>query len=77
MFGSCLKDPFNPVVIHKLQIVNYDTNLIQFQGEQNFLYLYSEKIKQKMFIFILYSKSIGRYRYIKPILLANTTNNDT
>ena len=42
MYVSCLEDPPRLVIIDTLQIVNYVTNPIQFQGD--FLHLYYEKI---------------------------------
>ena len=57
------------------EIINYVTNLIQFQGGTKIFYIYTGKKYKKIFIFILCLKSIGRYRlYLPiPILLADTT----
>ena len=57
--GPVWKTALSLVIIDTLQIIDYVTNPIQFQGgNENFLYLFYEKI----FIFILCSISIGRCR---------------
>ena len=63
------KTALSLVIIDILQIVNYATNAIQFQGRnKNFLCLFYEKIYQKNFIFILCLIRIDRYR----LYLTNT-----
>ena len=61
MFGFCLEDLLPLVIIDTLQIVNYVTNPILFQGEQKFFIFILGKNNKKFYIYFVL-KSIRRYQ---------------
>ena len=50
--GSVWKAALSLVIIDTLQIVNYVTNAIQFQGGTKFFYIYSMKKYNKKFLYL-------------------------
>ena len=52
MFETCLEDPLPLVIIDTLQIVNYVTNLILFQGGTKIFNVYTMKKFNKKFLYL-------------------------